>query len=144
MSGGVKVMVRTVPVVVLVGAVLLFSDMFANDRKYDVLDRQKIYYGDCASFENPALASLNQVFPYIREYRLIGERKLCEKDPEYWVLLLQANAAFRAAVARVAVSGGYDLVAGTGAVKAIDSDEPIPDVTHLVIAEVQRNPEDKE
>lgn len=107
----------------------------------EVLDVEKVYYGDCNSFQSPATVAMDEVFEHIHEYRLIGERKLGEEDPEYWVLLSKANKVFRAAIKTVAATGGYDLVAERGALKALAPATTIPDITALVIAQVERDSE---
>ncbi len=126
---------------VIVSLVLLSTGVFAKGEKYEVLDSQKVYYGDCASFAKPATVNADEVFPHIHEYKLIGERKLDENDPEYWVLLMKANKVFKDALKAVAVSSKHDLVAERGAIKALAPDTTIPDITHLVVAEVERKPE---
>ncbi len=121
--------------------VSLATAALAGDQNYEVLDKSKVYYGDCASFVKPATVCVNKVFPHIREFKLVKERKLNENDPEYWVLLLQANEVFRRALKKVAESSGLDLVAERGAIRATADGKTIPDVTQLVIVEVQAIPE---
>lgn len=129
----------------IAGGVLFLSiaaGAAAKDQKYEVTDKDKVYYGDCASFEAPATVVIDEVFPYIHAYRLIGERKLQENDPEYWVLLLKANEVFRNIVKQVAVASKHDLVAERGVIKATEAGAAIGDITHLVVAEVKRERED--
>ena len=127
--------------VMILGAAILAAAALGDDQGYEVLDKGKVYYGDCASFEKPATVSADDVFPYIREFKLIKERKLNENDPEYWVLLLQANEVFRQALKKAAESSGHDLVVERGAIRATAAGKTVPDVTQLVIVEVQANPE---
>lgn len=108
----------------------------------EVLDAGKVYYGDCNSFSSPATVAADEVFPHIHAYKLIGERRLSEEDPEYWVLLSKANKVFRAAIKAVAATCGHDLVAERGALKPAAQNVTVPDITNLVIAEVQRGLED--
>jgi len=124
-------------VVAVLGVVVFGAAALANDQTYEVLDKGKVYYGDCASFDKPAVVGADEIFPHIREFKLIKERKLNENDPEYWVLLLQANEVFRKALKKVAESNNHDLVVERGAIRATAADKTIPDMTHLVIAEVQ-------
>jgi hypothetical protein len=128
--------------VLVISLLLLFSAAVAQVAKYEVLDKQKIYYGDCTSFDKPATVAIDEIFPHIYAYKLIKERKLNEKDPEYWVLLLQANEVFRKALKTVAATSKHDLIAERGVIKPEDNGTAIVDITHLVIAELQRNPED--
>jgi hypothetical protein len=133
---------RSVAIIAIIaGAAFLCSTSLAKGEKYEVLNEQDVYYGNASSFANPATVAVGEIFPHIRAYKLIDERKLDESNPEYWVLLKQANEVFRAAVKQVAASGDYDLVAQRGAVKAVATDVAIPDITHLVVAEVKRNSE---
>ena len=128
---------------IVVTMALLYTGVHAMGGKYEVLDKQKVYYGDCTSFEKPATVAADEVFPHIHEYKLIGERKLDENDPEYWILLLKANRVFQDALKSVASSSKHDLVAERGAIKAIEKDAALPDITHLVVAEVKRKAEDR-
>ncbi len=129
--------VTALPLAVL----LLCTCLLAQDKDYEVLEAQKVYYGDCDSFESPASVVSASVFPHTKPYKLIKEKELTEKDPEYWVLLHEANKVFRHAVKAVAASFDYDLVAESGAVKPAAEDVSIPDITPFVIAQVKRNPE---
>ena len=125
------------------GVILIASGALAEDEKYELLDKHGVYYGDCSSFENPATIAKVEIFAHIRTYKLIQERKLDENDPEYWILLVQANETFRTAVTLVAASSKYDLVAERGAIKAIADNATVSDITHLVVAEVKSNTEDR-
>ena len=128
-------------IAISIGLTFLSAAALAKGGKYEVLDEGKVYYGDCSSFEKPATISVDNIFPHIHAYKLIKERNLDEKDPEYWVLLMQANKVFRDALKQVAVSKKHDLVAECGALRAVTPEVTIPDITHLVVAEVERNPE---
>lgn len=127
--------------VTIFSIVTLAAAALAGGQGYEVLNKSKVYYGDCASFVKPATVRVNKVFPHIREFKLVKERKLNENDPEYWVLLLQANEVFRRALKKVAEASSFDLMAEHGAIRATEDGKTVPDVTHLVIAEVQAIPE---
>ncbi len=100
---------------------------------YVVEDADRVYYGDADYFENPAVVKAAEIFVQIPEYREIVERGLTKKDPEFWLLLSKANEKFSAAIAKVAESKGYDMIAEVGAVVPEPKDEPLPNVTQLVI-----------
>jgi crotonobetainyl-CoA:carnitine CoA-transferase CaiB-like acyl-CoA transferase len=136
-----RCVMRACAVAVAVLGVVALAVALAADQSYEVLDKGKVYYGDCASFDKPAVVSADRIFPHIREIRLIKERKLNENDPEYWVLLQQANEVFRQALKKVAESNNHDLVVERGAIRPTAADKTIPDVTRLVIAQVQAKPE---
>jgi len=131
-----------------IAAVFLFAAAFcasaaADGPKYDVIDKQKVYYGDCSSFSKPSTIAIDEVFPHIRSFKLIDERNLNESDPEYWVLLLRANEKFRAALKSIAAVHGLDLIAERGAIKSLGDESLLPDITNLIVAEVSRNPEEQ-
>lgn len=125
----------------VIGTVAMAAAVFGDGQSYEVLDMSKVYYGDCASFEKPATVSADEIFPHIREFKLIKERKLSENDPEYWALLLQANEVFRQALKKAAKSGSYDLVTERGAIRASAAGKKVPDITNLVLAVIKANPE---
>jgi hypothetical protein len=128
-------------VVAFIGTVVMAAAAFGDGQSYEVLDKSKVYYGDCASFEKPATVSVDEIFPHIREFKLIKERKLDENDPEYWVLLLQANEVFRQALKKAAEPTGYDLVVERGAIRPSAAGKKVPDITDIVVAVIQANPE---
>jgi hypothetical protein len=130
-----------VVIVTIASAAAFAAAALAAGQSYEVLDKSKVYYGDCASFAKPATVCADTIFPHIREFKLIKERKLNEDDPEYWVLLLQANEVFRRALKNVAKSSSHDLVVERGAIRTTAAGKSVPDVTNLVIAEIQANPE---
>lgn len=88
--------------------------------------------GSTKHFVKPALIDSRQVFDATPEYQTIQRQKLDPESAEAFMLKRQASNRFRKAVARTLSSGGYDLIAETGAVDC-GSHSP-PDITQEVIA----------
>jgi hypothetical protein len=105
----------------------------ADANKYEVVDTDRIYYGNFNNFIRPACLSLKSVFQEIPEYRTIVHKRLTCQDPHYWVLLNTANEVFRKVVKGVASKYKYDLIGEQGSIRSKSEKEMIPDVTHLAL-----------
>ena len=103
-------------------------------RKIVVHDATKIYYGDAATAQVPAVIVQQRVMEKIAEYQEIKRRGLTDKDAEYYLLLQKAVTKFKCAVKKAAKAEKKDLVAEVGAIEI--PGETIPDITDRVIAEV--------
>lgn len=130
-----------IPLVGLVGtAAFVPAAAFAEDTKgpaYRVNDPSLVYQGNPRLFKKPCAVSADRVYRAIPEYREILDKNLTDKDVRYHFLMKKASDKFVAAIREVARAGGYDLVAGTGAVSGTSADSPpIPDVTDAVIAKL--------
>jgi hypothetical protein len=84
---------------------------------------EKIYFGKSEGARNPAVIAARSVFLEIEEYKKLVDKGLTDKDPEYFVLLAEANRKFYAAVTKAAGDHKYDCVAeeGTVTIKAVDA-----------------------
>jgi hypothetical protein len=104
---------------------------------YKVSDPALVYLGNPRLFKKPAAVSADRVYRAIPEYVEILEKKLTDKDVRYHFLMKKASDKFSKAVRDVATAGGYDLVAGTGAVVPGTAETPaVPDVTAATIGKL--------
>jgi hypothetical protein len=101
--------------------------------KYEVVDKDRIYYGNSNNFTRPACLSLKSVFQEIPEYMTIVRKRLTYQDPHYWVLLNAANEVFRKVVRGVASEYKHDLIGEQGSIRSKSEEDVIPDVTHLAL-----------
>ena len=119
---------------VLLATVLATSAAMAGAGDYSCDDPSKVYYGNERLFRKPAEVDCDRVYGRISEYQEIIRRRLTDKDPEYHMLMKKASKRFTAAVKKMAVSKGHDLVAQQGTVvKADDKAKDVPDRTDEVI-----------
>jgi hypothetical protein len=112
---------------------LLLCVALADANKYEVVDKNKVYYGNCNDFTRPACLSAKRVFREIPEYRTILRKRLTCANPHYWVLLNAANEVFRKVVKGVALENGYDLIGEQGTIKPKSEKDVVPDATHLAL-----------
>lgn len=109
----------------------------AETPTYRVDDVSVVYLGNPRLFKKPAVLNCDRVYRAIPEYQEILEKSLTDRDVRYHFLMRKASDKFATAVRAVARDGGYDLVAGAGAVVAVAADAPaIPDVTDATIAKL--------
>lgn len=107
----------------------------ADDKPaYRVVDPSVVYLGNPRLFKKPAAVNCDRVYRAIPEYQEILEKSLTDRDVRYHFLMRKASDKFAAAVRAVATEGGYDLVAGVGAVVGATAETPaVPEVTDAVI-----------
>ncbi len=112
---------------------------FADDKGpvYRVNDPTLVYQGNPRLFHKPAAVSADRVYRAIPEYQEILRKNLTDKDVQYHFLMKKASDKFCAAIRDVALAGGYDLIAGVGAVSPATAETPpVPDVTDAAIAKL--------
>lgn len=97
------------------------------------VDADRLYFGNAKNWSKPAEVDVDAVFAEIEEYKAIVEKGLTVEDPKYSILMAKASRKFSDAVSKAAKTGGYDLVAGIGAVKGV-SDVPV--ITADVVSEL--------
>jgi hypothetical protein len=124
-------------IIVLAAALVLLGTTglaVAGVGDYEVLDRTKVYHGNCLLFQRPCEVAADRVFQNIPAYQEILRRGLTEKDPQYHLLMKKASARFADAVKKMVAQQGHDLVAETGAVRVVrEGADPVPDRTNDVI-----------
>jgi hypothetical protein len=102
--------------------------------EYRVVDPSAVYLGNPRLFKKPVVVDCDRVYRAIPEYVEILEKNLTDRDVRYHFLMRKASDKFAAAVRGVATDGGYDLVAGVGAVVAATAETPaVPDATDAAI-----------
>lgn len=107
----------------------------ADDKAdYRVVDPSGVYLGNPRLFKKPVVVNCDRVYRAIPEYLEILEKNLTDRDVRYHFLMRKASDKFAAAVRSVASEGGYDLVAGLGAVVPSNAETPaIPEATDAAI-----------
>ncbi len=99
-----------------------------------VVIRGEVLAGNPGAFRSLGVVERKAVFLQIPAYQTLVRERLSRTNPRYHFLLRQANDAFRAAMTRVAVQNGVDLVVETGGVSAVGLE--IQDLTAGVVREV--------
>ena len=106
--------------------------------KLVVHNKSRIYlpaaFSETQSYKKLAIVNSRKVFDTTNEYKEIARRKLSSNTAEWCLLAKAASDKFRAAVTRASQSGGYDVVAETGALTI--EGETLPDITSDVIAQL--------
>ena len=125
-------------VALVVGALvvsLLPATARADDKApaYRVDDPSLVYVGNPRLFKKPCLVSADRVYKSIPEYVEILDKNLTDKDVRYHFLMKKASDKFLHAIREAGKEGGYDLVAGTGAVSGTPTP---PDITDAAIGKI--------
>lgn len=115
-----------------------FCVTLAGSSKYEVVNKNGIYYGNYSDFSRPACLSLKKVFYEIPEYRKILKKGLTREDPHYWLLLNAANEVFRNVVNGVAAENKYDLIGEQDSIRPESEKDSVPDVTHLALLYIRK------
>ncbi len=113
----------------------LASPALATEKvEYRVVDPSVVYLGNPRLFKKPVAVNCDRVYRAIPEYQEILEKNLTDRDVRYHFLMRKASDKFASAVRSIASEGGYDLVAGVGAVVPSNADTPaVPEATDAAI-----------
>jgi hypothetical protein len=110
--------------------------------KLTVHNVQRIYHPSAFSerktYSKVAAVTSRTFFDATPEYQQIAKRKLSPTTAEWALLVKSASDKFKTAVAKTASSGGYDLVAETGAVSLDEG--TIADATSDVVSRLPAAP----
>lgn len=99
-------------------------------------DPGKIYWGNAASFSNPAEIDYEQVLKETPEHKTLTKKKIEAGTAKYWLLLSKANNRAQHAICEVADDEGYDLVAAQGYLGGLSEPISAEDITQLVVDNV--------
>jgi hypothetical protein len=108
------------------------SEKPCDASKRPQVDDRNVYFGRACASAAPATVDADKLFRSIPEYKRILNGRLTERDPKYSVYMLRATRKFRAAVAKAAGDGAYDLVAAAGTVTWDGG--AVPDITETALA----------
>ena len=99
--------------------------------------RDKIYFGDLKSFNNPAVLEASKIYNKIPAYRKIIQKGLKKDDPEYWPLMRKASTDFVRALKSICLKTGHDLIGEIGSISPVKRSSKVPVITDAVIGAVQ-------
>jgi len=100
--------------------------------KFEV-DRAKVYYGNPDAYTKPAVVHAPTVFKHIEAYKKIEQEGIKKDSARYFLLMQEANQAFREAVKKVALQEKVDLVGEKGTVRVVEGEAELGDLTQKVV-----------
>lgn len=103
------------------------------------VDVQKVYYGSCSSFKNPAEIDYEEVIRATPEYEQVKKKKIEPGTGKYWILLSQASDRVVKCVGAVAGENGFDLIASLGYLEGLKKPIPSKNATQAVVDKVKSN-----
>jgi len=104
----------------------------------DEINTQKVFFGTCNQFKNPAEIDYETIIRQTPEYKEIQHKKLEAGTAKYWLLMSDATERVVRYVSEVAQEEKYDLISSQGYLSSLKKPIPAHDATQCVVDKIKK------
>lgn len=104
----------------------------------DEINTQKVFFGTCTQFKNPAEIDYETIIRQTPEYKEVMRKKLEAGTAKYWLLMSEASDRVVKYVNEVAQEEQYDLISSQGYLSSLKKPIPVQNVTQSVVDKIKK------